>query len=309
MKSFSEYMTLQEGAGNLKGIPKKFKDIITGKSRRLGDNNGMGGENSEIVLFKANAKQRDLTAATKKVGGFVKPSDRGNYRQTKQELQAIADKDGNAGVLVKINDEWAYLAQWTEYVEGGGNFALTSNEKSITVKRYNGSGRYRSSYESAYLKASELSDVIDFKEDKVDIYLVTADMQRALKREERKAARGETNGISKEKKAALIKFLEGKSDGVISEIKDNIDIQVNKINKVISNKVNKALKGEDVESIGSLDNIIDDLKKNLKYIDSMSYHIKSILKRGEIKDYTKEDSYNYRNFKELTKQIKDQLDK
>lgn len=72
--SFREYLNEQkeldilvEAAGNLKGLPKNIiRKIVSSHD------SGLGGENSEFKLFKSNAKQSDLTAAVKLVGGFVK---------------------------------------------------------------------------------------------------------------------------------------------------------------------------------------------------------------------------------------------
>lgn len=83
-----EEQALIESAGNLKGLPKTFIKRIVG-----GYNTGLGGANSELKLFKANAKQKDLTAATKLVGGFVKKSDIGTRNYSKAELEAKANKD------------------------------------------------------------------------------------------------------------------------------------------------------------------------------------------------------------------------
>ncbi len=58
-------MVLLEDAGNLKGLPTIFIKELTNKY-----NGGAAGRDSKIELYKENAKQKDVSAAARKVGGW-----------------------------------------------------------------------------------------------------------------------------------------------------------------------------------------------------------------------------------------------
>ena len=136
MKTFREFMNekneleaLVEAAGNLKGLPKEIISSIVRQDR----NEGYGGENSEIKLFKKDAKQSDLTAACKLVGGFVKPGEVGYRNKSKAELEAEANSKAHAGVLVKINDEWAFYARLSYF---SNKYNLISDKGRVSKNTY-----------------------------------------------------------------------------------------------------------------------------------------------------------------------------
>lgn len=290
---------LIEAAGNLKGLPKNIVKSIVG-----GYNGGLGGENSEFKLFKSNAKQSDLTAATRLVGGFVKPEDKGSRSYSKAELEAKANKDAHAGVLVKINGEWAHYAAFQDY---NGKYTLTNTtdyERKETSYRSGGKTRYTT---TADLTATDLSKFIDFKEDTVDIYLVTSDVERELKRQERKEVRDSINDVKKvtpERKKAITEFLKKRSNGIIEELTADIKESTNKLNEYVESSINRAVLGKETDvNLGNFQGIMTELDKKLKRINSLGYHIAKIAQEGKIKDTGwstgVEDSYHYKTFKSL----------
>ena len=303
MISFKEYLrekeeleTLIESAGNLKGLPKEIIKAIVDTDSYMGN----GGKNSELVLFKKDAKQSDLTAACKYVGGFVKPGEEGYRSKSKAELEAEARKSANAGVLVKINDVVAFYAGYDDYTK---KFKLISDRGYI---RKDGSifdpkGSYR--YTEGVLTATDLSKYINFKEDKVDIYLVTADVERELKRQERAEVRGAINDVRKitpERKKAIVEFLKKRSGGVINDLVSDIQTSTDNLNKIIESSINRAMNGEEKDYTGDFKKITDELYNKLGKINKLGYYIASMVKEGTIKGgYKKEDSYNYKTFKEL----------
>lgn len=173
---------LVESAGNLKGLPKNIiKSIVSGVDK------GYGGENSEFKLFKTNAKQSDLIAAMKLVGGFIKPEDRGVGSFSKAELESIAYQAAHAGVLVKIDGEWAYYAAFAAYPN---KYNLISADGYVNKENLNdpkSSMKFTTRGRSTTfdLTPSDISKLIDFKKDNIDVYLVTSDAERLLKRQKR----------------------------------------------------------------------------------------------------------------------------
>lgn len=298
LRENNEIEMLIEGAGNLKGLPKKIIKYIVS-----GTNGGYGGENSEFKLFKSNAKQSDLTAAIKLVGGFVKPSDRGTYRYSKAELEAQANNKAHAGVVVKINGEWAFYAALTY----NNKFNLISNSGYVYKETYYTSKGRRHPAETDELTASDLSNYINFKEDDVDIYLVTADAERELKRQERREVKDSINTalkITPERKKALIKFLNTKSNGIIEELIQDINKSTDKINMVIQSSINQAINGVERDNSLKFNEITEELRKKLEKINSLGYQITTIVNQGVIKDKSfKTDTYSYKRFKELINDI------
>ncbi len=287
-----------EDAGNLKGMPSLFvKELVKGYD------SGLGGRNSKIEVFKTNAKQKDVTAATRKVGGWVSSSDKGYSRYSRKELEAQANKEAYAGVAIKIDGEWAFLAQWDDYGDGAAKFKLLTDKGNATVSRWNKGGKYRkgNAYDSPWLKASEISEYIDFKESNVEVYLVTADADRLEKRQERKLA-GQMPKISKERKVALQKFLEKKANGLLDELKQGVDLEVDKLINYVDRMFIDSINGKDSEQ--PYEKILDSIKDRIKDASNLSYHFKRIVKEGTIKDnYRNDFSYNYKKFKEIVDEI------
>lgn len=263
---------------------------------------GLGGENSEFKLFKSNAKQSDLTAAVKLVGGFVKPEDRGSRSYSKAELEAKANKDAHAGVLVKINGEWAFYAAMSY----NNKYNLVSGKGYSRKETYYTSRGRRYPTETEELTASDLSDFINFKEDTIDIYLVTSDVEREFKRQERREVKNAINDdkrITPERKKAIIEFLKKRSGGIIEELTADIKESTDKLNSYIASSVNRAITGEEKDISGDFKKITDELNVKLQRINSLGYHIASIVQEGKIKDSGwstgPEDSYHYKTFKSL----------
>lgn len=297
MNEQKELESLIESAGNLKGLPKNIIKRIVSRGDAA---NGFGGENSEIKLFKKDAKQSDLTAACKLTGGFVKPGDEGYRSKSRAELEAEANSKAHAGVLVKINDEWAFYAALTY----NNKYNLVSSNGIVNKDSYYTVRGRRYPTETDELTAGDLSDFINFKEDKVDIYLVTSDVERELKRQERAAVRGAINDVKKitpERKKAIVEFLKKRSGGVINELVSDIQTSTDSLNKIIESSINRAINGEEKDYTGDFKKITDELYTKLGKINSLGYHIAGIVKEGRIKDNwgQKEDTYYYKSFKNL----------
>lgn len=307
-RNYLEEQELLESAGNLKGMPTKFIKELTKTY------DGLAGKDSEVQLWKKNAKQRDVTAATRMCGGWVKPGDRGYRRYSKEELQAKANKENFAGVVIKINGEWAFMASWEEVGQDGGNFKIIDAAgKAETVKRYKqsirGYGKDRHmeywNYDSQYLKASEISDIIDFKDDIVDVYVVTTDPNRILKRQER-AADKVIAKVSPTKKKAIVKFLDSKSGGIISQADERLQALAKKISDGVSGIISSAIQGKE-KSIDTK-KLTDQLTKEIESANSLAYYIRDIVKTGNIKETSwgnNGDTWAYKKFKELVKQMND----
>mgnify|MGYP003590425058 CR=1 FL=1 len=291
-----------EAAGALSGLPKHWIDEITNKSNN-------GGENSEIILYKANAKVKDLTDACKMVGGFVASSDRGRRSYSRAEIKAQADKEANAAVLVKVNSEWAFLAKWSDWTgEGNKKFELFTIEGSKTVRdtwvnrtRY---GTTYNDYNRKHFSGAELIDIINFSENKIDVYLITADVERIAKRQERETVNFvDKKAISPEKRKAIIQFLDKKADGLITVMKKEVEESFAKINLYVETTVKKAVTGADIKTEVNFDEEVKKLKAKLSEINTIGYYVADIIKDGGIKDsyYNDRKSYSYTKFLEIVK--------
>lgn len=301
--SFSKIFTeskIDEGAGSLAGLPSKFIKIIV----KGYDYGGLGGENSQIKLFKAKAKQKDITAAAKFVGGFVKREDRGSRSYSRAELQASADNKGHAGLLIKVDGEWAFMASYSEYTQDGGNYQLVSNEGNTTVKRWWAGNKYNrgGSFDSKYLKAGEISNFIDFDDAVVDIYLVTTDVERIMKREERKSSSA-VSSVTPEKKAALLKFVQKRAKGIIDEVTIDLRKELDKIVNTVESYITRATEGKEVEETIDVGESVKRLNEKMKSVASIGYIVAGIVKEGKIKSYRGEDTYEYRKLKELVSEF------
>lgn len=216
MLSFKEFCNVNEGAGSLAGLPKEFIKQITSRRNR-------GGENSEIELYKKNAKQKDLTAAVKIVSEANSNSN--NYKY--------------AGVLVKVNDVWSFYAEYEEYAK---KFFLISPEgykaKKTTSTRYKqGSKPIIDRFNTTELSAADLSIFINFSDDIVDIYLVTADVERLNKIAARNNAK-KLDNISPEKKAALQKFLNKQAGEALSYAKTTLTDKAKELTDSLQQNIN-----------------------------------------------------------------------
>lgn len=201
-------------------------------------------------MFKKDAKQSDLTAACKLTGGFVKPGEEGYRTKSRAELEAEANRKAHAGVLVKINGEWAFYAGLSYF---SNKYNLISDKGRVVKDTYYTSNGRRYPSETDELTATDLSDYINFKEDEVDIYLVTADVERELKRQERAEVRGAINNVKQitpERKKAIVEFLKKRSGGVINDLVSDIQISTDNLNKIIENSINRAINGEEKDYTG-----------------------------------------------------------
>lgn len=153
------------------------------------------------------------------------------------------------------------------------------------------------------MTATDLSSFINFKEDTVDIYLVTSDVERELKRQERRENITSISKITPERKKAIVEFLKKRSNGIIEELTADIKESTDKLNKYIAASVDRAINGSDVIlGLGNFQEVMVELDKKLKRINSLGYHIAGISKEGKIKDTGwsgTEDSYHYKTFKSL----------
>ena len=308
-RNFLEGQELIESAGNLKGLPNKFiKKLVT-------NHNSLAGKGSTLQLFKKNAKQKDVTSAAKKCGGWVKPSERGYRSYSKAELQAQADKENYAGVVIKVDGEWAFMAEYDEFGHNGGHYKITVSDGSMaTVKRRDsriiGRGARRrklyDEFDSEYLKATEISGIIDFEQE-VDVYIVTTDADRILKRQEREADKVVPK-VSSAKKKAIVKFLENKSNGIIAKSDARLQELTQKISKQVSSILTNAIQGK-VKEINT-QALLDSLNKEISSANSLASYISGMVKTGNIKDKswngTADDTWAYKKFKELSKEMQDQ---
>jgi hypothetical protein len=314
----TELDALVESAGNLKGLPKAFIRNFVRSSE-----SGLGGKNSDLVLYKANAKQKDVTAAARMCGGFTRPEDKGGKfarSYSRKELESQANKKNYAGVVIKVGGEWQFMVSWEEYAIDGGNFQLTAQTGSKTAKRsYQPTGKNFKTgrkkdpvrFDSTYLKAGEISDFIDFDET-VEVYVVTTDIERVLKRQERQADRLQPTKVSPTRKKALIAFLTAKSNGIIEQIDKNLHETTDKISKQANSTLSNAAKGNAPDNSNEdISQLIDKLKSQLKDVNSMAYYISGIIKDGKINDKSwmndnkMESTINYKLFKKMVKELEE----
>lgn len=304
-----------EGAGNLKGLPTAFIKALTRGSGRGDSGTGLAGENSELKLFKASAKQKDVTAAIRSISGanYVPSADKSSQysrRYSTAEIAADIAKKENAGVVIKINGEWSYFAFASD-----NKYTLMSPEGvSPTVKAIAQRGSRRNNWRTSYydskgLTATQLSDVIDFKEDNVEVYIVTADKNRIknqLDREEQR--RMERGYVPEYKKKALIKFLNSKSNNMLEDAHKDLEEQLDGIMKQIKDYYAGALSGKKFDESFDADAISKQLVNSIKSIKSIGYVVSRIIEDGTIKDdtwpsYGKEDTFSWKRFKELVSEM------
>jgi hypothetical protein len=186
-------------------------------------------------------------------------------------------------------------------------YNLISDKGRVEKETYYTSRGRRFPTETDELTATDLSDYINFKEDKVDIYLVTADVERELKRQERAEVRGAINDVKKitpERKKAIVEFLKKRSGGVINDLVSDIQASTDNLNKIIESSINRAINGEEKDYTGDFKKITDELYTKLGKINSLGYYIAGIVKEGRIKDsWRKLDTYYYKSFKELVSEF------
>ena len=159
-------------------------------------------------------------------------------------------------------------------------------------------------YTEGVLTATDLSKYINFKEDKVDIYLVTADVERELKRQERAEVRGAINDVKRitpERKKAIVEFLKKRSGGVINDLVSDIQASTDNLNKIIEGSINRAINGEEKDYTEDFKKITDELYTKLGKINSLGYRIASMVKEGKII----KDGFDYKRFKELVSEFEE----
>jgi len=309
---FTEYL-LYEGAGNLKGFPNSFIKTLVGKGDY--DFNGGAGENSEIELFKKNAKRIDVTKAAKMVAGYTPSSEQGYSSKSPTNLDAIKNKDKYAAVAIKVNGEWSFLAAYDSEGDGNNKFKIISSDGVVTKPairkqqiRNSRKHSYRTiinKYDRRYVKASEIPDIIDFSQD-VEIYLVTKDLSRKNKQKQRKDLKT-IPSVSPEKRRAIIKFLQKKSGGIINVLKEEIQKDTDNINKYISETIERATSGKPRSVDMDFQSLIQEIEKKIKEINTIGRYIEEIIKDGYIKLWSGDDSYTYRRFKEVIKDLEKEI--
>ena len=307
-RDFIQNEPLVEGAGSLSGLPKSFiKAIVTSYEGNY------GGENSKFELFKKDAKQKDVTAAAKMTGGYVAPDKKSSSysrHSSSAEKEAEKNKKLYAGVIIKMDDEYSFMVSYQDYTEAGGNFKLTAADGSAATKKRSEKKNYGSrnyyEFDSKYLKATEISDFIDFDNSTVDVYLVTADQERLAKRDERSSVKKDTADSIKnspEKKAALIKFLDKKAGGMLSDYEEAMNTKVKELADNVSNIFKEAAKGEYTST--DVSKLMEPLIAQLKHASSLAYSINSVVKDGTIQDRWDKDkkTWAYDSFMKLVKDI------
>jgi hypothetical protein len=267
MKTFKQF--LYEGAGNLTGLPPAFVKRITKYKQ--------AGENSNIILYKAKAKQADLVKATK---------------------QVEETKDYSA-VLVKVNGEWSFLADADGIGSGNKKFRLITADDTYVTQTY-----WRSKI-GAYgirsgLTPTELGDVVDFDKNTVDIYIVSVDEERLSKQANRRQTKA-VEPVSPAKKEAIKKFLDKKSGGLLTSIKDELNSSVEKLMSILDSE--SASKDEEFNKI------LDNMKETYANYNSLLYYVNSISNEGVIKDdfihwHGSKNTTMYKLFLELIDKLK-----
>lgn len=317
---FTDFLNykIDEAAGSLAGIPKVLVRTITSNTH-----GGYGGENSKIELYKANAKQKDLTAAAKMTGGYVSPSDRSSSwssRLSTAERQALETKKLYAGVLAKVNGEWAFYIAYEDYYTGNNKYRLYSAEGDVGIKtreKISGTGKYDSriakyiepkyyEYTRRELSASDIGDVVDFNNNKVDVYLVTADMERLAKREQRQADReGIKNYVTPEKKNATIKFLNSRTNDLISSMKQDIQDSANSINIKVKSSIDSIMNGSEFKKIDIKDEL-DKLNTKISEFNTLNFYLMNMMQTGMFEKNWKNNTnktYAYKKFMEIANKI------
>lgn len=264
---------------------------------------GLAGENSEIELYKANAKQKDVTGAAKILAGWTKPEDRGSRRYSSVEKANISASEKVAGILVKINNVWSFMVGVEDY--SGLKYRLISANKEGWAGVEDNSRGY--SYTRQELAAGELSKLIDFSQ-KVDVYIVKVDENRRQMRADRAESKSMSK-VSKEKINATKKFLDKKSNNIISTAKLVVEGEVNKFMETVQSALSN-----NVIDINVIKKSIDEFKSNLdnatKDLSGIIYYYKYVLDDTvngiPVKDIsgTNRYSYSYSKFKESANSLK-----
>ena len=254
---------LVEDAGNLKSIPTKLLKQLTSSYRTL------AGRDSDIELWKSNVKQKDVTAITKKVAGYVKDSDRGYRTSSSEEKKAKQFKNKYAGALLKINGEWTHYISWEEY---SGYYLLKADGNYETVTKHRSAARRSWAYQANDLKPNDIGEKIDFKENNVDIYLVTVDQKRVEKRKERSELH-KTPAVSKEQIAARIKYMKKKTSDVSKSLVSRLNKTLESLNSKVKKSIDNAVDGnyeptdisKELSTISELKRDLDDINQRISH--------------------------------------------
>lgn len=291
MISFKEFCNMNEGAGSLAGLPKEFIKQITSKNNR-------GGENSKIELYKKNAKQKDLTTAVKTVSEANLGQD--NYKY--------------AGVLVKVNDIWSFYAEYEDYSK---KFFLLSPE-GYKTKRASDEYKTRGlgnkvkaqnrSFDTKELSATDLSDFINFGDDTVDIYLVTADTERINKNASRRDAK-QVDNISPEKKAALQQFLTKQAGESFIYVKTILADKAKELTDSLHKDINPETMTFNINSAeAAIAKFSKDTAGILQDYRRVANNMSDIIKDGKVKSWDSKDTYNYDYFKKSIEKLNSYTD-
>ncbi len=267
-----------------------------------------GGDHSEIVLYKENAKQKDVTAATKYIGGYVKHSEKSSrYSSRRNRTENDADDRSKqySTVLIKINNEFKYAAEWSSYTDTGGNFELIGKEGNETASRWISGGYYNSGRygKRNALKAGEISKFIDFNEN-VEVYLVKRDDNRSAIHKKRVNSREIDRKYTPSfKKKALVKFINKKTDNIVENIHTELTKTITKIQTNVDLMFSKALVGKDTDN-EKITDVLNELSAKYGTAESVAYNIRSIIEDGTVFErYSKRKTYTYQRLIELTNSL------
>lgn len=298
--------TLEERQGNLRGLPRGILGRVTGSFK-------LAGQNSKIELYKANAKQRDLTQAQRAVGGAWERRWGDRYSRWKssdvkdKEREVEQFKDAHQGVVVQINDAWAFFAEYSPYESGNKVYRLYNASGGNPKWNYN-------AVNTDFMSQNELSDYINFHEDKVDVYLVTTDPERIKIRDKRASNRGDyTDSLNTNRIEAVKKFVKSRYKDLEKASNEYLNIVASNIGSLIADMVKPETSDEEIL------NITKKIDREIENISDLIYNIRKIkgLSNGVIRGgntssrhipHTGSMPYNIKRFQDYIKDMKKAMD-
>lgn len=272
--------TLKENSQliDLTKLPSAFSLELTRWNKNAGDH-------SQIELYKANAKQRDITSASRYIGGYVPQADRSSrFARRASQMERIASEREKeyAGAVIEIDGSFAYLVSWDSYTDEGGNYSLyKADGKYETVSRWSHRQFGSNKHQNRNLTATEISRFIDFDKE-VNVYLVRNDAHRVELRAQRIESRdiGDKNIPSKRK--ALVKFMAKKSEGANIKLQESLLEEVSELQNKISDMFKNASRGDYVDDGKGIDQILKDINSKYREASSIAYNLNDVVNEGTI---------------------------
>lgn len=269
MKTFKEFLeessvdTLDERQGNLRGVPSELISRVISRGQ---------GQDSEMELFKSNAKQKDITQSTKYISGYVQPKDRSSsWRYSNQaEKQAQERRDIYSGVLIKVNGEFVAWA----YHYSGNDYSLKLSKKYAKDNGFEDDVRIQ--------RVGDFSNYLNFSEDTVDIYLVKVDDKRKEIRADRIENRRKAP-VSGNRQRAIQDFLNKRGDGLVRGVSQDVQQSADALNREISNIISLATTGKEFDS-GLVSKLTQELDSKLTSFLDIAYYLNGIQREGKIYD-------------------------